>query len=117
MPKAEKGTPKDIANKIKAKGLQKLKFYCQMCEKQCRDANGFKCHMTSETHLRNMKIFSENASGIMDSTSKEFERVYLDTLRRRHGVKRVNANNVYQEVIQDRYHVHISRSDPSTEQR
>ena len=36
MPKAEKGTPKDIANRMKAKGLQKLKFYCQMCSKQCR---------------------------------------------------------------------------------
>ena len=114
MPKAEKGTPKDIANKVKAKGLQKLKFYCQMCEKQCRDANGFKCHMTSETHLRNMKIFSENASGIMDSNSKEFERMYLDTLRRRHGVKRVNANNVYQEVIQDRNHVHMNATKWAT---
>jgi DNA/RNA-binding protein KIN17 len=108
MPKAEKGTPKDIANRIKAKGLQKLKFYCQMCQKQCRDANGFKCHMTSETHLRNMKIFSENAGGIMDHNSQEFERSYLDTLRRRHGVKRVNANNVYQELIQDKHHIHMN---------
>ena len=31
-PQAEKGTPKDIANRMKAKGLQKLKFYCQMCQ-------------------------------------------------------------------------------------
>jgi DNA/RNA-binding protein KIN17 len=108
MPKAEKGTPKDIANRIKAKGLQKLKFYCQMCQKQCRDANGFKCHMTSETHLRNMKIFSENAGGILDCNSQEFERSYLDTLRRRHGVKRVNANNVYQELIQDKHHIHMN---------
>jgi hypothetical protein len=30
MPKAERGTPKDIANRIKAKGLQKLRWYCQM---------------------------------------------------------------------------------------
>jgi DNA/RNA-binding protein KIN17 len=30
-------TPKAIANRIKAKGLQKLRWYCQMCEKQCRD--------------------------------------------------------------------------------
>lgn len=35
-------TPKAIANRIKAKGLQKLRWYCQMCEKQCRDENGFK---------------------------------------------------------------------------
>jgi DNA/RNA-binding protein KIN17 len=108
MPKAEKGTAKDIGNRIKAKGLQKLKFYCQMCEKQCRDANGFKCHMTSESHLRNMKIFSQNASGIMDGMSKDFEKTYIDTLRRRHGTKRVNANNVYQEQIADKAHIHMN---------
>ncbi|KAI5345680.1 hypothetical protein L3X38_013557 [Prunus dulcis] len=28
-------TPKAIANRIKAKGLQKLRWYCQMCQKQC----------------------------------------------------------------------------------
>ncbi len=36
----EKGgflTPKAIANRIKAKGMQKLRWYCQMCQKQCRD--------------------------------------------------------------------------------
>jgi DNA/RNA-binding protein KIN17 len=108
MPKAEKGTPKDIGNRIKAKGLQKLKFYCQMCEKQCRDANGFKCHMTSEAHLRNMKIFSQNASGIMENMSKDFEKTYVDTLRRRHGTKRVNANNIYQEQIADKEHIHMN---------
>lgn len=114
MPKAEKGSAKDIGIRIKAKGLQKLKFYCQMCEKQCRDANGFKCHMTSETHLRNMKIFSQNASGIMDNMSKEFERTYLDTLRRRHGTKRVNANNVYQEQIADKQHIHMNSTKWAT---
>jgi DNA/RNA-binding protein KIN17 len=108
MPKAEKGSAKDVANKSKAKGLQKLKFYCQMCEKQCRDQNGFKCHMTSETHLRNMKIFAENAGGMLDSMSKDFENNYLETLRRRHGTKRVSANGIYQEVIQDKFHIHMN---------
>ena len=36
MGKAEVGTPKWIGNKIKSKGLQKLRWYCQMCQKQCR---------------------------------------------------------------------------------
>jgi DNA/RNA-binding protein KIN17 len=108
MPKAEKGSLKDLGKKIKAKGLQKLKFYCQMCEKQCRDANGFKCHMTSESHLRQMKIFSERAGAFMDRYSKEFEKMYLDTLRMRHSTATVNANNVYQEVIQDKNHVHMN---------
>ena len=42
MPKHGFLTPKAISNRIKAKGLQKLKWFCQMCEKQCRDENGFK---------------------------------------------------------------------------
>jgi len=108
MPKAEKGSIKDLGKRIKAKGLQKLKFWCEMCQKQCRDANGFKCHMQSESHLRQMKIFSENAHGIMDRKSKEFEKSFLDTLRMRHSTATVNANNVYQEVIQDRQHVHMN---------
>jgi DNA/RNA-binding protein KIN17 len=114
MGKAEKGTPKDIGNKIKAKGLQKLKFYCQMCEKQCRDANGFKCHMTSENHLRQMKIFSDNAGGILDQYSKDFEKFFMSTLRMRHGTKRVNANNIYQEVIQDKMHIHMNATHWTT---
>lgn len=30
-------TAKAIGNRIKSKGLQKLRWYCQMCQKQCRD--------------------------------------------------------------------------------
>lgn len=42
MGKHDAFSPKALANKMKAKGLQKLRWYCQMCEKQCRDENGFK---------------------------------------------------------------------------
>jgi len=49
-----------IGNRIKSKGLQKLRWYCQMCQKQCRDENGFKCHLTSESHKRQMMVFGEN---------------------------------------------------------
>lgn len=37
MGKADFLSPKAIANRIKSKGLQKLRWYCQMCQKQCRD--------------------------------------------------------------------------------
>ena len=33
------GTPKYLAKKVKSKGLQRLRWYCQVCQKQCRDAN------------------------------------------------------------------------------
>ena len=34
--------------------------------------------------------------------------MYLDTLRMRHSTAKVNANNVYQEVIQDKFHIHMN---------
>jgi DNA/RNA-binding protein KIN17 len=50
MGRAEAGTTKAIGNKIKSKGLGRLRWYCQACEKQCRDENGFKCHTMTEGH-------------------------------------------------------------------
>ena len=108
MPKAEKGSIKDLAKRMKSKGLQKLKFYCQMCEKQCRDANGFKCHLTSDSHLRSMKLFSENSKSILYQNSAQFEKCFLDNLRMRHSTAQVNANQVYQQVISDKQHVHMN---------
>ena len=108
MPKAEKGTPKWLANKMKSKGLQKLRWYCQMCQKQCRDQNGFKCHTQSEAHQRQLLIFSENPGKFLGSFSHEFERDFMHLLKRSHGTKRVKANRVYQEYIADKEHVHMN---------
>lgn len=100
-------TPKAIANRIKAKGLQKLRWYCQMCEKQCRDENGFKCHISSESHQRQMLLFADNPHRYMDRFSHEFESNFMDILRRK-GEQRVKANNIYQELIADKQHVHMN---------
>ena len=109
MPKAEGSlTPKAIANRIKAKGLQKLKWYCQMCEKQCRDENGFKCHCMSEQHQRQMALFQDNAKTYMDQFSKEFEQGMLEIIQRRARSKRVNANDIYRDYISDRHHLHMN---------
>lgn len=114
MGKHEVGTPKYIANKIKAKGLQKLRWYCQMCQKQCRDENGFKCHTTSESHQRQLLIFADNADKYIDEFSKEFEEGYLELLRRQFGTKRVHANRVYQDYISDRNHLHMNSTQWET---
>jgi len=55
-----------ISNRIKAKGLQKLRWYCQMCGKQCRDENGFKCHLESDSHKRQMMVFGEAPDRIIE---------------------------------------------------
>ncbi|KAM7348089.1 kin17 DNA and RNA binding protein [Cochliomyia hominivorax] len=108
MGRAEVGTPKYLANKMKAKGLQKLRWYCQMCEKQCRDENGFKCHTMSEGHQRQLLLFADSPGKFLHNFSKEFSDGYMELLRRRFGTKRVNANKVYQEYIADKDHVHMN---------
>ncbi|XP_017485803.1 PREDICTED: DNA/RNA-binding protein KIN17 [Rhagoletis zephyria] len=108
MGRAEVGTPKYLANKMKAKGLQKLRWYCQMCEKQCRDENGFKCHTMSESHQRQLLLFADSPGKFLHSFSKEFSDGYMELLRRRFGTKRVNANKVYQEYISVKDHIHMN---------
>ncbi|KAJ2521635.1 hypothetical protein H4217_001263 [Coemansia sp. RSA 1939] len=108
MAKHDFFSPKAVANRIKAKGLQKLRWYCQMCEKQCRDENGFKCHCASEAHQRQMAIFAENPDRYMEQFSQEFEDAFLSILSRRYGTKKVLANQVYQEIVSDRQHLHMN---------
>lgn len=97
-----------MANKMKSKGLQKLRWYCQMCEKQCRDENGFKCHVSSESHQRQLLLFGENAGSYLHGYSKDFEKGFNDILRRQYNERRVHANVVYQQYISDKEHIHMN---------
>jgi len=101
-------TAKGVANRIKAKGLQKLRWYCQMCQKQCRDENGFKCHTMSESHQRQMQMFSENSTKFMDEFSKEFEEGMMEIIKRKARSQRQNANQLYRDYIADKQHFHMN---------
>ncbi|KAJ4835431.1 hypothetical protein Tsubulata_037701 [Turnera subulata] len=105
-------TPKAIAKGIKAKGLQKLRWYCQMCEKQCQDENGFKCHCMSESHQQQMDLFAHNPTRIIHGYSQEFENNFFDLLRR--SSRRVAATVIYNEYIRDRHHVHMTSTKWAT---
>lgn len=93
---------------MKAKGLQRLKWYCQMCEKQCRDENGFKCHMLSESHARQMQVFAQRPGKFMDDFSRTFEADFMRFMRTRYCRTRVLANTVYCELISNKSHIHMN---------
>ncbi|NWS34285.1 KIN17 protein, partial [Polioptila caerulea] len=114
MKKSDFLSPKAIANRIKSKGLQKLRWYCQMCQKQCCDENGFKCHCMSESHQRQLLLASENPQQFMDYFSEEFQNYFLELLRRRFGTKRVHNNIVYNEYISHREHIHMNATQWET---
>ena len=108
MPRAEVGSTKHLANKMKAKGLQRLRWYCQVCERQMRDENGFKCHTSSESHVRQMLLVGEDPKKFIESYSQQFKRDFLSLLRTSHGEKKVDAKRFYQEYIGNKEHVHMN---------
>uniref|UniRef100_A0A673IBB3 Kin17 DNA and RNA binding protein n=1 Tax=Sinocyclocheilus rhinocerous TaxID=307959 RepID=A0A673IBB3_9TELE len=83
----------------------KLRWYCQMCQKQC--TNGFKCHGMSESHQRQLLLASENPNQFMSYFSEEFKSDFLELLRRRFVT-------VYNEYISNREHVHMNSTQWET---
>ncbi|TWU77560.1 hypothetical protein ED733_007626 [Metarhizium rileyi] len=108
MPKAEVGSTKHLSNKLKSKGLQRLRWYCQVCEKQCRDANGFKMHTQSESHVRQMLVVGEDPKKFINQFSDEFLKDFLQLLKTGHGEKQVHMNQFYQEYIANKEHIHMN---------
>lgn len=108
MPKQEVGSTKWLGNKMKAKGLQKLRWYCQMCQKQCRDENGFKCHRMSDGHQRQMQCFVQDPNRFMDDFSQEFETGFMQLMSHSYRSTRVLANTVYADFISNRHHTHMN---------
>jgi DNA/RNA-binding protein KIN17 len=108
MPRAEIGSTKHISNQMKSKGLQRLRWYCQACSRQMRDENGFKCHVASESHVRNMMLIGEDPRKAINDYSQQFQSDFLKLLRTGHVEKKINVNHFYQEYISNKEHVHMN---------
>ncbi|KAI9847805.1 MAG: hypothetical protein M1837_001698 [Sclerophora amabilis] len=108
MPRAEVGSTKHLNNKLKSKGLQRLRWFCQPCERQMRDENGFKCHCQSESHVRTMLLVGEDPKKHIQDFSNQFQRDFLQLLKTSHGEKKVHMNHFYQTYIQNKEHVHMN---------
>lgn len=102
------GSQKHLANQMKSKGLQRLRWWCQICSKQCRDANGFKCHVQSESHVRQMQVVGEDPRKFIEGFSKDFQRDFVQLLRVAHSEKFVGVNRFYNEYIRDKEHIHMN---------
>ncbi|KAF2833087.1 zinc finger protein-like protein RTS2 [Ophiobolus disseminans] len=108
MGRAEVGSTKWVANQQKSRGLQRLRWWCEICQKQCRDANGFKCHVQSETHVRAMQAVGEDPRKFINNFSNDFQRDFIALLRTAHNEKWISVNRFYQEYIRDKEHVHMN---------
>ncbi|KAK3370171.1 domain of Kin17 curved DNA-binding protein-domain-containing protein [Podospora didyma] len=108
MPKAEIGSTKHLSNQMKSRGLTRLRWYCQICEKPCRDENGFKMHTQSPSHMAKALEAGKNFKSVQEDFSKQFEDYFISLLRTSHGTKEISLNKFYQEVIARKDHVHLN---------
>ncbi|KAK4179055.1 putative KIN, antigenic determinant of recA protein [Triangularia setosa] len=108
MGKAEVGSTKYLSNKMKQKGLTRLRWFCQICEKACRDENAFKMHCQSESHTRRALSVGQNIKQVTDDYSRAFQQEFISLLKTSHGEKEIHANKFYQEVIAKKDHVHLN---------
>ncbi|TLD24918.1 hypothetical protein PspLS_05757 [Pyricularia sp. CBS 133598] len=114
MGKAEFGTTKHLSNQMKAKGLQRLRFYCTPCQRQMRDDNAFKQHCMSESHVRNMLIVGEDPKKYIREYSDAFLKDFINLLKTGHRDKQVQINHFYQEYIANKEHVHMNSTQWSS---
>ncbi|KAK3956083.1 domain of Kin17 curved DNA-binding protein-domain-containing protein [Pseudoneurospora amorphoporcata] len=108
MGKAEVGSAKHLANKMKSRGLNRLRWYCQLCEKSCRDENGYKMHCQSPSHTAKALEAGSNFKGVQDTFSDQFLKDFVSQLKTSHGEKEIHINKFYQEVIARKDHVHLN---------
>ncbi|KUI71572.1 hypothetical protein VM1G_06619 [Cytospora mali] len=108
MGRAEVGSTKWVSNQAKMKGLGRLRWYCQVCERQMRDENGYKLHVQSESHVRQMLVVGEDPKKAIGEYSRLFSDEFLAQLRTSHGTKPVHINHFYQEYIANKQHVHMN---------
>ena len=108
MGKAEPGSAKHLANKMKSRGLNRLRWYCQLCEKSCRDENGYKMHCQSPSHTAKALEAGSNFKGVQDTFSDQFLKDFVAQLKTSHGEKEIHINKFYQEVIARKDHVHLN---------
>ena len=86
--------------------LGKLKNYCGCCRKQCKDENGYKVHVSSSHHQKMASSRNENHTS---SASFAFEQEFSDLFRIKYGYnKYIPVNKIYNEMVHDRHHTHMS---------
>ena len=97
-----------LNKKLKYGMLQKLKWYCEICQTQCNDQHAFRQHVQSEKHRNMMAHFRQDSKNIINQNSRAFETSFMDVLKNRYPNKEVSANVIYTQVIKDKHHVHMN---------
>lgn len=112
---------KSLKQSKRPRCLKKLKFFCQMCEKQCEDQVisiikewvqtplCYRIPPTPNSPIRGKsRPLHQSILRVISFFNREFEHDFLENLRRRYGENPIVANQFYQDFIKDPSHVHMN---------
>ncbi|KAJ9458690.1 KIN17-like protein [Diplonema papillatum] len=75
--------------------LGQEKFWCQMCQKQCKDKRGFEDHCNGQAHAAAMSLFAKEPEKYLEEFSSRFEEQFMEVLKERYGDSRTKITLVY----------------------
>ena len=88
----------------------RLKNFCEICRKQCKDENGFHCHLNSAHHQRKVREFATNPQEHIDKYSQELETRIVQMLKVKYPGEAKDAEEIYEEYAEDKYHVKFNHT-------
>ena len=99
MPKHEQSTAAFASKQMRKNHKTKIRWYCGLCHVPCKDENGFKCHLSSETHLLREQAVEESLRTFnVGKSDREFRKKFLDFLITKHFGQTVFAHEIYREL-------------------
>lgn len=78
---------------------RRLKHFCELCRKQCKDENGFKCHVNSASHQLRVRDFATNPLEHIEKASKEFEWRFIQHVKTKYAGGPKFLEELYNELI------------------
>ena len=77
----------------------KIRYYCGLCQIACKDENGYKNHIQSESHIRRELVIDESVRSFkLSKEDKKFRKKFIDHLIRKYFGQTVLAHEVYRDL-------------------
>ena len=96
---SDQGSAKWVSNQLKRKQRTKIRYYCGLCHVACKDENGYKNHIQSETHLRReMTVGDSGKEFNLAKDDMNFQKKFLNFLISKHFGQTVLSHEVYRDL-------------------
>lgn len=96
---SDPGSAKWVSNQLKRKQKTKIRWYCGLCHVACKDENGYKNHIQSETHLRReLTVGDSGKEFVLGKDDMKFQKKFINFLISKHFGQTCLSHEVYRDL-------------------